>query len=246
MNIIAFHRVSTEEQVESGLGLEAQQSRIEELARGKGWKIVASYTEKGVSGKLALNKRPILMEAIAAASVMTASAIVVSRLDRLTRDPLTQLTIEKTLNASGIRLVSASGEGTESDDPGHVLMRRILSAVAENEAALVSLRTKAAFQAKKQRGERIGRPPYGFYVDGGILTPGRGYLNVLRILMARATGTTYSAIVEKMKEDNPEEGWSINKVYRICKRWKNRNAVVRRFGIPDMGQWGPTGRFGKQ
>ncbi len=142
--VVAYYRVSTGQQNESGLGLEAQASAVERLCASRSYGIVAAYAGRGVSGSKPLNERAALMAAIADVKQSGAKALVVSRLDRLSREPLVFITVERILARHGARLISASGEGTENDSPGAVLMRRILQAVAEQESALISLRTTAA------------------------------------------------------------------------------------------------------
>ena len=90
-------------------------------------------------------------------------------IDRLSRDPLVQLTIERTLMRAGVRVVSAAGEGTQDDAPANVFLRRIMAAQGELEASLTAARTRAALRAKRERGERLGRPPFGTKVFRGEL-----------------------------------------------------------------------------
>ena len=52
-------------------------------------------------------------------------------------------------------MISAAGEGTESDDPAGVLMRRLIDSFAEYERLMISARTRAALAAKRRRGERV-------------------------------------------------------------------------------------------
>src|ERR1700761_7676055 len=81
-DIIAYYRVSTKQQGESGLGLEAQESAVQTYARQKGTTIKASYVEVE-SGKLA--DRPELARALAHARRSKAT-LVVAKLDRLARN----------------------------------------------------------------------------------------------------------------------------------------------------------------
>ena len=186
LRVIALYRVSTREQADSGLGIEAQEALVRTKAEANGWEILGEYYERGVSGKAPLADRPELCAAIAAAKTFGADAIVVKAIDRLARDPLVQLTIERTLNKVGVRVMSVAGEGTEDDSPSNVFYRRIMSAQAELEASLTSARTRAALQAKKDRGERLGRPPFGTKVFRGELVPDLGYEQVRRVLELRA------------------------------------------------------------
>mgnify|MGYP001170540783 CR=1 FL=1 len=168
---VALYRVSTREQGDSGLGIEAQEVAAFMHCSQNGWDLVSEHYEVGVSGKAPLNKRPILSEAITAIELTGATVLLVKAIGRLARDPLVHLTIERLLLKKGCRIVSISGEGTDGDDPSSVFYRRIMSATSELEASLISARTKAALASKKARGERLGRPPLGFTSYLGKLVP---------------------------------------------------------------------------
>ena len=81
---IGYTRVSTAEQSESGLGLAAQRSAIEAECRRRGWQLVQVLSDAGVSGKSTRN-RPALTEALRMVEAGEADAVVVSKLDRLSR-----------------------------------------------------------------------------------------------------------------------------------------------------------------
>lgn len=59
-------------------------------------------------------------------------------------------------------MVSAAGEGTDSDNPTDILMRRIVDAFGEDERLLIGARAKAALRAKRAQGLRAGDVPFGF------------------------------------------------------------------------------------
>ena len=162
--VSVLYRVSTDQQANSGLGLEAQKAAVAAQVAQEGWDIAHEVSEDGVSGKSPLAERTGLTRAMAIVASGQAEILLVAKLDRLSRDPLNMLIIEKTIADCDGRIVSCAGEGTASNDPAQVLMRRVMSAVAENEAAMISQRTRVALAAKKARGERIGRPPFGFQV----------------------------------------------------------------------------------
>ncbi len=140
--IVGYQRVSTREQGESGLGIEAQQAAIEAYARQNGGRIVALYTEVE-SGKV--NERPELARALAHARRSRAT-LVVAKLDRLARN---------------VAFLSALMDSTVPfvvvDNPqANRLTLHILAAVAEAEAVAISQRTKAALTAYKARGGKLG------------------------------------------------------------------------------------------
>jgi DNA invertase Pin-like site-specific DNA recombinase len=164
VRVIVYLRVSTDEQAESGLGLEAQIAACRSFAARMGWEIVL-IVEDSMSGGLKLEKRTILLDAIAA--LAKGDVLLVAKRDRLSRgDIMTTAMIEAAVGRRKARIVSAAGEGTEADDPANVLMRRMIDAFAEYERLIIKARTRAALAAKRARGERTGQVPYGRRLTG--------------------------------------------------------------------------------
>jgi DNA invertase Pin-like site-specific DNA recombinase len=221
MKVVLYQRVSTDKQAQSGLGLEAQNEALTALCARQGYQIVSTHTDEGVSGKTSLQDRPELLEAIASIKGSGAQALLVAKLDRLSRDVLVLLTMERTLASVGARLLSASGEGTEDDSPQGKLVKTILAAVAENEAAMVSVRTKAAMKAAKTQGKHIGRPPMGMEKnEWGEWEAGQEFYLVVQILMARyRKKMTYQAVADWMSENTEGRSFTYAHIYRTCKRW---------------------------
>jgi DNA invertase Pin-like site-specific DNA recombinase len=140
--IIAYYRVSTKQQGESGLGLEGQQAAVDAHARLTGGTILARYVEVE-SGKR--SDRPELARALAHARRSKAT-LVVAKLDRLAR------------NVEFLAKVMNSGcDFAAADMPAaNRFMLHIMAAVAEHEAKAISDRTKAALAAAKARGTLLG------------------------------------------------------------------------------------------
>ena len=163
MATLAYLRVSTTSQAESGAGLDAQHDACLRVAG----ELAGVYRDEGVSGKTGLDKRPALLEAIS--DLGKGDTLIVAKRDRLGRDPLAVAMIEAAVARKGARIVSAAGEGTDSDSPTDILMRRMVDAFAEYERLVIGARTRAALQAKKVRGERTGSIPYGKRLaDNGV------------------------------------------------------------------------------
>ena len=140
--IVAYLRVSTKGQGESGLGIEAQRAAVETYARQNGAVVVGWYTEFE-SGKLA--SRPKLAQALAHARRSKAT-LVVAKLDRLARN----VAFLSALMDSKVPFVAC-------DNPhANRLTLHILAAVAEAEALAISQRTKAALNAYRARGGKLG------------------------------------------------------------------------------------------
>jgi DNA invertase Pin-like site-specific DNA recombinase len=157
---VAYLRVSTDDQAESGNGLNAQRDGCAAYASRLGLVLVGPFADEGVSGAAAIDKRPALMEALA--EIGKGDVLLVAKRDRLGRDPFVVAMIEAAVKRSGGRVVSVAGEGTDGDGPTDVLMRRIVDAFGEYERLVIKARTKAALGAKKRRGERVGTVPLGY------------------------------------------------------------------------------------
>lgn len=149
--LIAYTRVSTQKQGESGLGLEAQLSAIHALAKSDNGAIVATYTEVESGRK---SSRPELAKAIAHAKRIK-GRLVIGKLDRLARN---------VHFISG--LMESKVDFVACDNPtANKLTIHILAAVAEDEAERISARTKAALEAAKARGVALGSARLGHW-DG--------------------------------------------------------------------------------
>ena len=83
MRVVAYSRVSTEEQSKSGLGLAAQEITIRSGCAARGWDVVGLYVDAGQSGKTL--ERPALRDALEVVANRTADGLVVAKLDRLSR-----------------------------------------------------------------------------------------------------------------------------------------------------------------
>ncbi|MEN6367721.1 MAG: recombinase family protein [Thermoguttaceae bacterium] len=148
---VSYYRVSTKKQGDSGLGLEAQQRDVATLTSHEGGTVIADYVEVE-TGKMAA--RPKLQEAINHARLSNAT-LVVAKLDRLARNVL----FTAALMESGVDFVAC-------DNPKATRFTiHILAAVAEQEAAAISRRTKDALLSAKLRGKLLGSQRPGFWDD---------------------------------------------------------------------------------
>ena len=142
---VSYLRVSTKRQGASGLGLEAQRAAVETFLNGGRWKLVAEHVEVE-SGKHDHN-RPELHKALEACKVYGAT-LVIAKLDRLSRDAHFLLGLQK----AGVKFVAA--DMPEANE----MVVGVLALVAQAERRMISERTKAALQAVKARGKRLGQP----------------------------------------------------------------------------------------
>lgn len=145
---ISYIRVSTARQGASGLGLEAQQQAIMNYLNGGQWELLGEYVEVE-SGKK--NDRPKLQQALFQCK-MTGATLVIAKLDRLSRNAAFTSALLEAAQNGGVKFVAV-------DFPDfNPLVINILAAVADHEGKMISTRIKAAFAAKKTRGEKMGTP----------------------------------------------------------------------------------------
>lgn len=193
---VAYLRVSTDEQ---HLGPDAQRAAITAWAAREGVTVVAWHVDQGVSGAAPVADRAALLGALADVSGHRAGLLVVAKRDRLARDVMVAAMLERMVADAGARIVSAAGEGTASDDPTAVLMRRMVDAFAEYERAVIAARTRAALAVKRSRGEATSHAPYGYRAEGGMLVADDGEQAVIaRVSEARARGLTVRAIAAEL------------------------------------------------
>ena len=196
---IGYRRVSTAEQAGSGLGLDAQQAAIAAGAARLGLPLADTFTDAGISGGLPLEQRPALLAALDA--IGKGDVLIVAKRDRLGRDMLNVAMFERLAERKGARIVSAAGEGTDTNDPTSRLMRQIVDCFAEYERAIIRARTRAALAVKKARGERVGGIPFGSQLaaDGRTLEPDADEQRALGLLRElRAAGYTFRAVADEL------------------------------------------------
>lgn len=143
---IAYYRVSTARQGQSGLGLEAQQKAVADYLNGGQWQLVEAFTEiETAKGSNALKRRPQLAAAIAACKQHKAT-LIIARLDRLARN----VHFITGLMEQGIEFVAA-------DMPqANKMMLQIYAVMAEEEGRKIAERTRAALAAAKAKGTDLG------------------------------------------------------------------------------------------
>ncbi len=187
---IAYYRVSTDRQGQSGLGLDAQRSAVMNHIAGQG-ELVAEFTEIE-SGKK--SDRPQLTAALAVCRKQKAR-LIIAKLDRLARN----VAFVANLMESGVEFLAV-------DNPhANKLMLHMLAAFAEHEREQISKRTKEALAAAKRRGTRLGNPrPDASLARGRTVISEHVAQRLARvqplILALREQGLTTRAIAQALNE----------------------------------------------
>lgn len=143
---VAYYRVSTTKQGQSGLGLEAQKESVTKYLNGGDWSLLAEFTEVETGkGMKALDKRPQLKAALALCK-RTGATLVIAKLDRLARN----VHFISGLMEARVRFVAV--DMPEANE----LTIHVMAAFAEHESKRISQRTKEALAAAKARGKTLG------------------------------------------------------------------------------------------
>jgi len=154
MRAIGYLRVSTAEQGDSRAGLEAQEATIRDEIERRGWELLDIRSDVA-SGKT-LRKRDELGRTLRDLQAGYADALVVAKLDRLSRSVLDFASVMETAQAQGWSVVVLD-LGVDTTTTNGKLIAHIMIALAQWERELIGDRTRAALRAVRARGTRVGR-----------------------------------------------------------------------------------------
>lgn len=153
LELIAYLRVSTARQGESGLGLEAQRAKVAAMAAERGAVVAGEFVEVE-SGRKA--DRPQLAAALAEARKRHA-VVAVAKLDRIARDAEFVLRLSREAEANGMAgFWFADLPDVDATTSAGRMVLTVMASVAEFEARRISERTREALAAAKARGVQLG------------------------------------------------------------------------------------------
>lgn len=185
MRVLAYVRVSTDEQRGSGAGLAAQRSAILAECERRGWRLLDVIEDAGYSAKDL--KRPGVKSALEALHNGDADALVVAKLDRLSRSMLDFASIMAAAQKQGWGLIALDC-AVDTTTPAGEAMANVLATFAQFERRLISQRTKDALAIKRAQGVRLGRPRQ---VPEPVVT---------MIIEDRGAGMTLQEIADRLNE----------------------------------------------
>jgi DNA invertase Pin-like site-specific DNA recombinase len=153
--VLAYVRVSTEEQKGSGAGLAAQRAAILAECAHRGWHVVEVIEDAGYSAKDL--KRPVVRIALEILRDGGADALVVAKLDRLSRSMLDFAGIMAAAQKQGWGLIALDC-AVDTTTPAGETMAKVLATFAQFERRLISQRTKGALAVKRAQGFALVGP----------------------------------------------------------------------------------------
>jgi len=216
---IAYLRVSTHEQEQSGLGLLGQNKTIADYCAAHGIEIVATVTETQ-SGK-SIKNRPVLRDALDRCAKGEADLLIASNVSRLARSVADLSGMLEVADRKGYGLC-AIDTGLDSATPSGRLVIQMLAAAAEYERRMVSDRTTKALAAAKARGTQLGRRTE---LDTELEA---------RIMQMRSNGLPFQAIADALNEAGvaTPRGATWAKAYVRAVVVRNGDPIARTAGRP--------------
>jgi DNA invertase Pin-like site-specific DNA recombinase len=222
MKAIGYVRVSTERQAEQGVSLEAQEAKIRAMATVQGAELFEVIVDGGESAKN-LN-RPGLQRLLAMVDSGRVEAVIVAKLDRLTRSVKDLCSLLELFEKRGVALVSVA-ESLDTASAAGRLVITIMAAVSQWEREAIGERTRDALRHKRTSGERVGNIRFGFRLspDGKHVEPDPGEQGVLtEIRHLRQSGHTMrgiaAALNRKALRTRRGSAWRLEHVARIIKQ----------------------------
>jgi site-specific DNA recombinase len=189
---LLYARVSTQLQVNDGVSLDVQERQLRQAAELAGYTEFELVREEGRSGK-SITGRPALTEALKRLDTGTASALFVTRIDRLARSTKDFLSIIDRANANKWRLVMLDLNLDTASYQGRFVVT-IMSALAEMERGIIAERQKDVHKDRRARGVVWG-------VDMGPRNKTSEEVKQ-RIFSERESGASYRSIANGLNRDN--------------------------------------------
>ena len=218
---VAYLRVSTDKQADKGVSLDAQRAKVEAYASLYDLELVAVIVDAGASAKTL--DRPGLKRALDMLKSGEAEALLVAKLDRLTRSVRDLDTLLHAHFAGvGTALLSVAEQIDTRSAAGRLVLN-ILASVSQWEREVIGERTSEAMRHKQSRGEYIGgRVPYGYRLApcGGVLVEDEDEQEVLTTARdARSSGLSLRAVARELAArgfvPRSRKAWSPNQIRRM-------------------------------
>jgi DNA invertase Pin-like site-specific DNA recombinase len=191
-NVALYLRVSTD-----GQSVANQRIELEAAAQRHGWRIVAEFTDQGISGAKGRDKRPgldKLLKAVARREFDMVAAWSVDRLGRSLQDLLASL---GELEAKRVDLYLHQ-QALDTSTPAGRALFQMLGVFAEFERSMIQERVKAGLRRAVKAGKTLGRPKVSGAMEDtvrALLATGRG-IN----FVAQQAGVSNS-VVERVKRE---------------------------------------------
>lgn len=197
MAVYGYVRVSTKQQSEDGLSLEAQQRQLEGYAMMQGYEIDEVFIERAVSGWKPFDTRQ--QGARLAGCLEKGDIILCSKLDRLFRSARDALVVSDELKKQGVSLHLMDLGGDVTGNGVSKVFFTIVAAFAEFERDRIAERICDVKSSEKEKGRFLGGSrPFGHRIgdDGELIPDESEQILINRAVDLRKQGKSLRAISE--------------------------------------------------
>lgn len=224
---VGYVRVSTEQQAEAGVSLQAQRKKMDAYALAMDLELVAVFEDAGLSAKTLA--RPGLCAALAMLEDGHADVLMIVKLDRLTRSVRDLGELVERYFASRFSLLSLADSIDTRTASGRLVLH-VLGAVSQWEREATGERTRDALAQLREKGVRLGSDAFGWRRSDVLDQHGRRLLEIAgdegatisRILELRTEGRSIREITEALVAEGhrTKRGgrWHATTVQRILRR----------------------------
>ena len=222
MKAIGYVRVSTDKQADRGVSLDAQAEKIRAMTVVHNAELVDIIVDGGESAKSL--QRPGMDRLLALVEAKKVQAVIVAKLDRLTRSVKDLCELLERFERRGVALISVA-ESLDTSSAAGRLVLNIMTAVSQWEREAISERTRDAMHHKASNGERVGNVRFGFRLgpDGKHVEPDPAEQDVLREIDGlRQSGHTMRGIAAALNRralhTRRGSAWRLESVARVLKQ----------------------------
>lgn len=219
--VACYVRVSTDNQAEEGYSIPEQTERLTDYCRAMGWRIVKFYTDAGYTG--ANTNRPALCDLVEGANRHLFDAVVVFKLDRLSRSQKDTLTLIEGFLAHDVAFVSMT-ENFDTSTPFGRATVGILSVFAQLEREQIKERCSLGREGRAKGGKYRGGgyTPIGYEYKDGQLIVNESEAAQIRLIHERFQhGDSFRSIAKMMTDKGYTHKYGTWEVYRIARTLKN-------------------------
>ena len=219
MKAIGYARVSTDKQAEKGCSLEAQVEKIRAMAVVHSAELQEVIVDGGESAKTL--QRPGMQRLLALVEGKKVEAIIVARLDRLTRSVKDLCALLELFEKRGVALISVA-ESLDTGSAAGRLVITIMAAVSRWEREAIGERTRDALSHKRSKCERVGNIRFGYRLaqDGVHVEPDEAEQAAIAAIRGmRARGRTLRQIARDLNQEGRRtrrsSEWRLESVNRV-------------------------------
>ena len=217
-----YARVSTEDQAQNGISLDAQVNRCMEYVTNLNYQLVDTAIDAGLSAKS--TDRAGLQRILSLVDKKKIQHVVTLKLDRLSRRTVDALNLVETFTKKKVKLHLVTENGSvDSDNSDDEFMLTLKAGVAQLERKKIAERTKFALARKKELGQRVSLyAPYGYgFVDGKVVSCPEEQSVIARIHGLHSQGYTIRGIIAQLTDEGifnrKNQPFAIPSIFRILK-----------------------------